>query len=218
MAKKQPPRPRHPDVDKAWIQYQKLLDWWADRLKRVFGGDKNVYLSELFIKLNNDLWLFDPARGVKFTTYFGTNLFGYLYRTVKLESESEMATWAGKYTRNKTSFKCKVFSEQVINIDQKEFKDQRDYYNWVHDLIEDIGGREETWKMFTFNLNARSIDIIKRRFIQGQTLEEIGQHYGVTRERIRQLEFLAMCAIKDRFENSTKLKSITDRYGLKMKS
>jgi len=217
MAKKQPPRPRHPDVDKAWEQHHKLLKYWASKCKRIFGGHVNTYLSELYIKLNNDLWLFDPSRGVKFSTYFSTQILGYLYRIVRLESEAEMATWAGVYSKSKTSFKCKVFSEQCCNIDQQEFKDKRDYYNWVHDMIEEIGGREEAWYWLTFNISARSIDIIHRRFVLGHTLEEIGRHYNVTRERIRQLEFLAMATIKERFGNNKKIETLIKRYGLKFK-
>jgi len=217
MAKKQPPRPRHPDVDKAWEQHHKLLKYWASKCKRIFGGQVNTYLSELYIKLNNDLWLFDPSRGVKFSTYFSTQILGYLYRIVRLESEAEMATWAGVYSKSKTSFKCKVFSEQCCNIDQQEFKDKRDYYNWVHDMIEEIGGREEAWYWLTFNISARSIDIIHRRFVLGHTLEEIGRHYNVTRERIRQLEFLAMATIKERFGNNKKIETLIKRYGLKFK-
>ncbi len=41
----------------------------------------------------------------------------------------------------------------------------------------------------------RLIDIIKRRFGFGgssETLQEIGDDYGITRERIRQLESLAL--------------------------
>jgi RNA polymerase sigma factor (sigma-70 family) len=217
MAKKQPPRPRHPDVDKAWEQHHKLLKYWASKCKRIFGGHVNTYLSELYIKLNNDLWLFDPSRGVKFSTYFSTQILGYLYRIVRLESEAEMATWAGVYSKSKTSFKCKVFSEQCCNIDQQEYKDKRDYYNWVHDMIEEIGGREEAWYWLTFNISARSIDIIHRRFVLGHTLAEIGDHYKVTRERIRQLEFLAMATIKERFGNNKKIETLIKRYGLKFK-
>jgi hypothetical protein len=217
MAKKQPPRPRHPDVDKAWEQHHKLLKYWASKCKRIFGGHVNTYLSELYIKLNNDLWLFDPSRGVKFSTYFSTQILGYLYRIVRLESEAEMATWAGTYSKSKTSFKCKVFSEQCCNIDRQEYKDKRDYYNWVHDMIEEIGGREEAWYWLTFNISARSIDIIHRRLVLGHTLEEIGKHYNVTRERIRQLEFLAMATIKERFGNNKKIETLIKRYGLKFK-
>lgn len=217
MAKKQPPRPRHPDVDKAWEQYRKLITWWAMKCQRVFGGQRETYISELYMKLNNDLWLFDPNRGIKFTTYFGANLYGYLYRTIKLESEAEMAKWTGTYSRSKTSFKCKVFSEQTCNIYRQEYKDKRDYCSWVYDLIEEIGGREKAWHLFTFNISPRSIDIINRRYVLGHTLEEIGRHYKVTRERIRQLEFIAMTTIKKRFGNNNKLETLIKRYGLKIK-
>lgn len=218
MATKQPPRPRHPDVDKAWEQHQKLLRYWASKCQRIFGGHVNTYLSELYLKLNNDLWLFDPTRGVKFSTYFSTQILGYLYRIVKLESEAEMAKWAGTHSRNKTSFKCKVFSERTHNIDQKEYKNERDYYSWAYDMVEEIGGIEKTLKLLTFNIDTRSIDIIHRRLILGHTLEQIGRHYKVTRERIRQLEFVAMSTIKEKFSNNKKLELLIKRYGLKMKN
>ena len=100
---------------------------------------------------------------------------------------------------------------------KKEFKDQTDYYSWVHDMIEEIGGSKKAWKMITFNIGQRSIDIIHRRLVLGHTLEKVGQHYKVTRERIRQLEVIAMSAIKNKFTNNIKLELLIKRYGLKMK-
>ena len=41
-------------------------------------------------------------------------------------------------------------------------------------------------------LPPHELDVIKRRFWDGQTLKEIGRDYGVTRERIRQIEKVAI--------------------------
>jgi RNA polymerase primary sigma factor len=53
-------------------------------------------------------------------------------------------------------------------------------------------------------LSERKAGVVRLRFGltdgQARTLDEIGQVYGVTRERIRQIEFMAMvnCAIPSR--------------------
>lgn len=60
-------------------------------------------------------------------------------------------------------------------------------------------------KQVTKNLLAvlpvRAADILKRRYGLGEnikraTLEEIGQHYGITRERVRQIESFALASIR----------------------
>ena len=65
-------------------------------------------------------------------------------------------------------------------------------------------------KILTMPLNDRTRDIIFQRFGIGQsderkTLEAIGQTYGITRERIRQLENFALKSIRqnDNFERAT---------------
>jgi RNA polymerase primary sigma factor len=47
-------------------------------------------------------------------------------------------------------------------------------------------------------LRPREQDIIHRRFFEGETLEEIGNSQGVTKEVIRQLEAKALRKLKHR--------------------
>lgn len=64
----------------------------------------------------------------------------------------------------------------------------RDLAEVIGELVDDIG-------------NERLTDIVRRRFgIDGpaETLEQIGEHYGVTRERIRQLEGKALDILRRR--------------------
>lgn len=73
-------------------------------------------------------------------------------------------------------------------------------------------------------LQDRSLDIVKSRFGLGadherQTLEAIGEKYGITRERVRQIEQAALALIKksDDYKaeraNWTELKSVIEDLG-----
>jgi len=62
----------------------------------------------------------------------------------------------------------------------------------IHDANEPEYNLEDRYS----NLSLRDIDVVQRRFgincIQEQTLEAIGEQYGITRERIRQIESKAL--------------------------
>ncbi|MBU2263296.1 hypothetical protein KJ750_01390, partial [Patescibacteria group bacterium] len=79
-------------------------------------------------------------------------------------------------------------------------------------------------KILTTPLNERTRDIISQRFGIGQlderkTLEAIGQTYGITRERIRQLENFALRSIRQNknFERAgeafSELKNVINQRG-----
>jgi hypothetical protein len=59
----------------------------------------------------------------------------------------------------------------------------------------------ETLTVLLTNLTEKERDVITRRFGLGKpdkhTLEEIGQHYGITRERVRQIENLSIKKLKE---------------------
>lgn len=59
----------------------------------------------------------------------------------------------------------------------------------------------ETLNVLLSNLNEKEREVITRRFGLGEpqkhTLEEIGQHYGITRERVRQIENLSIKKLKE---------------------
>ncbi|MEI6288654.1 MAG: sigma factor-like helix-turn-helix DNA-binding protein [bacterium] len=67
----------------------------------------------------------------------------------------------------------------------------------------------ETLRTLFSRLNDKERDVLKRRFglenASKETLEEIGQHYGITRERVRQIENLSIRKLKELEEVKEKI-------------
>jgi len=76
---------------------------------------------------------------------------------------------------------------------------------------DDIAGFNpmETINVLLSRLNEKERDVVKRRFgletDKKNTLEEIGKHYGITRERVRQIENLSIKKLKDLQELKTEI-------------
>ncbi len=51
------------------------------------------------------------------------------------------------------------------------------------------------------SLPAREKDVIQRRFFDEETLEAVGESWGVTRERIRQIEKDALCTLRKKLQS-----------------
>lgn len=86
-----------------------------------------------------------------------------------------------------------VIIENMSILDQvrkNKFKDGLSAFNPV-----------ETLDALMANLAEKEKDVITKRFglgyPEGQTLEEIGKHYGITRERVRQIENLSIRKLQD---------------------
>jgi len=54
----------------------------------------------------------------------------------------------------------------------------------------------ETAEIAPYVLDERELDVLTRRYKKGQTLAEIGRQFGITRERVRQLERRAVSKLK----------------------
>lgn len=70
----------------------------------------------------------------------------------------------------------------------------------------------ETINTLFFRLSEKERDIVRRRFGLGyeksQTLEEIGRHYGITRERVRQIESISIKKLKELKELKREIENV----------
>lgn len=132
---------------------------------------------------------FDHSRGFKFSTYAVNYIWGYIMRALRdaqwapahlLDEASKAGTWDELRTIRPAS-----------TVAQRELEDAsaRKYAVDVDGAFVEHQPEFEALRGELFaGLDAREREIAQLRWIEGQTLESIGQRIGVTRERVRQLE------------------------------
>lgn len=87
-------------------------------------------------------------------------------------------------------------NEEVL-INAEPINPQLQFNDWRQDLLYDIFNRRDMYVIDDFDsvfeyvgknaLTEREFDILKRHYVELETLEEIGAAHGVTRDRIRQI-------------------------------
>lgn len=121
------------------------------------------------------------------------------------------------WTREKVE-KILMMAQDILSLNMPVGADSDGSYDTeLGELIEDTapnpedlmlleGRREKLLECLSLWLKPREVEILLMRygFTTGtpMTLEEIGQHYGVTRERIRQMEERALRRLRFKFANS----------------
>lgn len=190
--------PRHPEFDAYWEQHRGILHWAAKKAARTYGGSYSDYLGTLVLRMNYVLYHYDPARGVKFITYFLKRFSEYILRRwMRYESEG----WD-------------LFYHKAVSTDE-DFKQTNINYayheaaNFLYRIpeadSEELAAvmglfetQDEAWVYFTRGLDAKRKFVIERRFRYEQTLQEIAEPLSITKERVRQLESDALRSIRDK--------------------
>ncbi len=149
-----------------------LAHWWAARragdARRLDDDDARQVAS---LGLLRAAELYDPASGYKFTTYAGYWIRQFLMR-------------AGRYA---PVVRCKAKKGRPPTC----FRLDPDRHDPVAPEGPCPSEVDEVCDALRF-LGPRLRHVIELRFLEGWTLEEIGQELGVTRERVRQLERQAL--------------------------
>lgn len=166
-------------------------------------------LQEGFIALMNANRLFDPDRNIKFSTYACSAIYQQLRQYVSTHisilttptdffyhkrnkgRHGKVAVRGGRFSElfretNNISWKLDRMIKELGIEDRRSLDDQEEW-----DLVQKIIGRK---------LNDREKYILEKRS-EGQTLEKIGYKYGITKERIRQVEYRALQKIREEVED-----------------
>ena len=90
----------------------------------------------------------------------------------------------------------------VTSLDSKLSDDtETDKYNFIESksssFEEDVINKETVLKLMSC-LTEKQKDIIIKRYIQDYTLDAVGKMYGITRERVRQIESKCLRKLKQR--------------------
>lgn len=122
---------------------------------------------------------FDPARGVKLITYATWWIRQYIQRAILTQA----------YTVRVPVYQTKnvqLWTSQADDGWEKVVGD--DSAGPVEEAIarEDEAGR--TVRRLMARLDGRTRDVIRWRYLEGLTLDEVGERLGISKERVRQLQ------------------------------
>jgi len=180
-------------------------------------NDSEDCLQEGFLGLMSAIAYYDSSYGYKFSTYSYVaikrrmrrycletdNEFGSV--SISLLQEKARRSYAKishEYSRPPTEkewaedLDIPISTLHAIKCTSKSlFMTGRNNKVWIPEkgYHQDHGANllfDEMKRIAWFGLNERSSEILQRRF-DGETLEQIGNDFGVSRERIRQIEFEA---------------------------
>ena len=147
--------------------------------KRHVGPQTNFFelISDGNMSLIRAVDKFDYTRGFKFSTYASWAIMKNFARSVPQEGARRDRFMTGR-------------DELLEMSEDLRFEGEEQYHE------PDISVRQNIEKVLD-RLSPREREIVMRRFGLGdvpgpQTLEEVGKHFGVTKERIRQIEMRAL--------------------------
>lgn len=118
-------------------------------------------------------------------------------RRMPTEEELENATGYSKEIIKELSTYERMHAQ--LSLDSKVFADNED--ELINQIADDKkynsgNGNIDAILSSTDKLNEREKDILKGRYVDGKSLEEIGYEYNLTRERIRQIEEKSLAKLR----------------------
>ena len=155
---------------------------------------------------------FDPARGVKFFTYAVLWIKQYVRRCIENHSRTIRVPVHSNRTRNSDDFKgvnCEQrlraldvrLDASLLDGDATALDNIASEAPTPEDALEEREASEERSQLYAaiVGLQLRERVIVEQR-AEGRTLSEIGAGLGLSRERVRQIEAIAMGKLRAKFK------------------
>lgn len=166
---------------------------------------RDALLAEAFFGMDHALERFDPERGTRFSTFARHWIRAYI-------SRARLASF-GSFTQPTRPETPRRISVCIEHHDKNDQEIKAGY--WVVDekTPEDFVAereakhyREALLERALSRLGSREKAILHERFVENRTLQEIGDAFGLSRERIRQIESKALAKLRryigDAFERA----------------
>ncbi|MFN0056137.1 MAG: sigma-70 family RNA polymerase sigma factor, partial [Planctomycetales bacterium] len=145
------------------------------------GGNFFEMVSDGNISLLKAIEKFDYSRGFKFSTYASWALMKNYARSIPAENsyQDRYRTGSDEVFSASVDHRSDQFEQELVNQHQHEA---------LMGILNRLDERERNIIMYRFGLNHDT---------EPQTLEQLGGRFGVTKERIRQLEARALSKLRE---------------------
>lgn len=184
-----------PALDALLLQHHGFVAKEAQKWAAYTGCDVDDLIQEGRLGIGRAHQSFDASRGFKFLTYASSWIRHYIKRycgdhstTVRVPCHKR-----GKVAMHMASLDAEI-GEDGFTLADTMGSDET--------TTEDASRREE-WERISRlmgGLSEREQAILRGRFYENKTLDEIGTEHGLTRERIRQVQNQALRRLRKRFD------------------
>lgn len=190
--------PKHESFDKHWGEYHDFVWWTAHKIaNRLSGYTADDLIGSLVLLFNKCLYTYDEQKG-KLTTYFNFHLQDNVIQIfIRFDSEAWGVRSYAATTTTEEKKKCHIeyayheAGNHLYHIPERDT-------DFIDDVLGCFSTMQEAWDFLVRPLRQRDRDIIRMRFRDGWTLQEIGDKLHITKERVRQLEERALKEIRNR--------------------
>lgn len=142
------------------------------------GLDAEDMVQEGYIQLAGKLPVYDPTRGAKFGTWAYHVISNFFRNKIKTSHDYVPMSLNAVFEENEQNGRSdKHKSPGILDnkaIDPAESVSMQLDWEQIQDDLAQFGDRER--------------EILRLRFTEGMTLQQIGVVFGITRERVRQIE------------------------------
>ncbi len=138
---------------------------------------------------------YDSERGVLFTTYAGSRLIGAISREFSKEKQGKRYEDASLEAIAEAGH---VFGDKGDSVEEaEEAVNRQDLRDRIEEGFDYISNKKN---------GERVVEVLRRVYFQEQTLDEIGEDLGITRERVRQLKEQGKTLMKRYYNHSDVVK------------
>ena len=194
------------------IPMLELIDEGVFGLKRAIDYFDTSYNSAFstyaiyWIRQRMQRYIANTRRGIRVPVHLQNKVSKYLNAKKvyfeKYGKEADVSDIAGMLNESEETILALIKSLEDIESLDKEVKEDgdTDLYNFIETgRFEDAVINKETIKKLMKCLSKKEQNIIYERYFLEKTLNEVGLEYGVTRERVRQMETRALLKMRTFF-------------------
>lgn len=194
------------------IPMLELIDEGVFGLKRAIDYFDTSYNSAFstyaiyWIRQRMQRYIANTRRGIRVPVHLQNKVSKYLDAKKKYfekyNKEADISDIAGMLNESEETIIALIKSLEDIESLDKEVKEEgdTDLYNFIETgRFEDGVINKETIKKLMSCLSKKEQNIIYERYFLEKTLNEVGLEYGVTRERVRQMEARALIKMRTYF-------------------
>lgn len=180
---------KHPEFDKYWLEHKNLVWWMSKKLsERIHGFGPRDFVGSLTLWFNHVIYSYDPDKG-KFSTYFLRHCYSYVFKNwVRRESQS-WDNFVKDY--HKSELRKEMLESQqnyaTHEIDFHLYRVPEQDESDMQAVIECFDTVEDCWEFMTRYLDKRDKEIVSLYFRDDLTLQQIGDKFQISKERVRQL-------------------------------